>query len=455
MPSQTEGGSAFADEHDLGDRPPGGSLLNDLEPRNSHHRTRRRSSINLGQASAQNSLAFELAHGMSPSRNTRSFTAGLEASQEVQSLSEESGIRDQDAGIVQSPSPYQVQEEVSGKSSSPDRYTFTNDVLTRDHPELGQSSQKEDLTMPEAVEYEADVILFRTGNAALEDSLANTDRFINRLRSTISTNEVSQSAPVPEVTAFIDRQIIVERLASTLIRAMYTYLKKREEQLQELKEIGAAFLTSAVTSQIALVDHPNPLRLHTPPTYSQPPSLIEEDVEEPSDQLSLSSVLETYSQPLQCPSQSFSHSNNLVSEFSSLRSITDALASSLSSIGDGVQVGKATNTKAYRKLRLLQSVLAGMRSEFESVERSQMHIRNWEHQQLYAIHPHSSRQSPLPSSPDNDVSEIVSTPAMFPSRTANGSSLGRYSEQVKGELKRALSLLENSHDRARLLLTLV
>ena len=299
----------------------------------------------------------------------------------------------------------------------------------------------------------ADDTAFQAANEMLEVSLSDTDHFLHSLRTLSSTIDISDASVAPVET--IDRQLVIEKLASSLIRAMYDFAKNRDEQARELKETEKAFAEQDTEWQSVLADL-DPLPGESSlvqSTKMESRHLLASTIEEDGMVGGLSSLPPPYpasSSPASWPpSSQLLPVVNMVATFASFRNISEALVLSLNSIGENTQICKATNTNASRKLKSLYSILASMRSEVESVERSQAFIIEWELKELGESWDNGLRQTSLPGLSEPRRRKTSAT------KTASNSGIAcirKYSEQVRVEMKAASHLIESSLERARLLL---
>jgi type I site-specific restriction endonuclease len=258
----------------------------------------------------------------------------------------------------------------------------------------------------------------------------------------------------------------VETLASALIRAMYEYLKHREEELKFLRETEKALLDQDPAWQSALAElEPLPLALHadaSPPREIAPQNGHLETLAEESEEVDQTDGPISAVQPALPPDDvdtDFKEAVQSVTiQFMDVRTATEGIIASLGAISEHAQISKATNTDASRKLKSIDSALTRLRSEAESVERSQAYIRAWEAEEAQEANSGGStapKQSALPglsAVPRKRKTSSHSTRSTS-SSTASNSGTGRFSERVRSEMKAAISLLETSHERARVLLS--
>lgn len=294
---------------------------------------------------------------------------------------------------------------------------------------------------------------FAQGMVSIEHSIHSTQGFLEHIHDSWETLEESNAAePATSMSGsslFRDRQPILERLLNTFIKTFYEFARLREDQTRELAEAETSLRDPDPAWQGVLAEmEPLPTcTLSSDPT-STPlhslPTLVEES-EDPS------SGDDPSPHAGERPATSTTHAQFAVSGgLSDLRLLTEGVVDTLGTISEHTQVGKATNLDAARKFRSMSGALTGLRSEAESVERSQAYLSEWEQRELQHDVRHSLvKQTALPS--------LSSAPRSRKSSNNSTTSTtcilsGRYSDQVRQELKAAFSLLEASHDRARMLL---
>ena len=317
-------------------------------------------------------------------------------------------------------------------------------------------------------EDESDAAAFQEQAVALRECMSSTDIFLSRLREHDDVAVTDGSAVgQPASSVWTDRQGAVETLASALIRAMYQYLKQREDELKVLRETEKALLDADPAWQTALAElEPLPLALYAevsvprdvPSQNGHLETLAEEgeDVDQIDGPAAISPAQPA--PPAKGVDADFKEAAQSVTiQFMEVRSATEGAIASLGAISEHAQISKATNTDASRKLKSIDSALTRLRSEAESIERSQAYIRAREAEEAQEANAGGStapRQSALPglsAAPRKRKTSSHSTRSAS-SSTASNSGTGRFSERVRSEMKAAISLLETSHERARVLL---
>jgi len=444
-----QNGSQVYDDHDLD--------VDDQQPlrRSANHYAE-------GSSTSRHSLAFELANAMEPTHTGSNLLQelGIEEEEEegstyndvssVTIASEITGMTSLSKSSRRASSPSAAHDPPASPTSSSGRT-----LLRKSKSRASQASLRphtngftESTASRQVQEDETASIVFDHGIASLETSMATTRSFLEHI------HDYGANVDAPLESSAHDRQPALETLLNSFIKTLYECAKLREEQCKVLADTQKSFDDPDATWHAAFADL-EPLPVYTP--FADPSSVqshLLDTVEEESEEAVPGSPSRDASQ--EHPPISPSLARLVLHDLADVRLVTDSLVDSLASIGEHTQVSRSTNVDAARKFKAITGGLSGLRSEAESVERSQSYIAEWERRELADVPDSSLRQSALPglsSAPRRRQSSNNSTASTTSLQSkASGILSGKYSEQVRQEMKAALSLLEVSHTQARVLL---
>ncbi|GAA5976126.1 hypothetical protein JCM5350_000324 [Sporobolomyces pararoseus] len=241
---------------------------------------------------------------------------------------------------------------------------------------------------------------FNEITTSLEESIfsiqISLDHLHENLRSsattTTSTVESSLHGKAPSHDSFVDRQPLVETLASSLVRSLYSTSKVRETQVRSITELERLFSRLDVGWESALAGL-EPLPVEETEAESLPISSSTSSSSDTPQSLSYSSARTTTSStssqsslsppsnpppPTKSNLSSTSDTNLVASELRHLRDLTSAILTAFGSVSDIVQVQSAATSEAGRKLRALRTQVASFKEEYFQLDQSETFILDFE-----------------------------------------------------------------------------
>lgn len=294
-------------------------------------------------------------------------------------------------------------------------------------------------------------------NAIGIQEVQNEEDLVAALSATQSADQAKLDESMSAVAGFItqleqsndpasDMQTAVERIATVFVKDLYRAAQKRDEYLAELKEVQKALDNPDPTWQAALAE----VEPMLPHEFGLPnESLL------PIRKTRLATLVEEEQGQQQAGGKVGRISpadGKLFNQMVDLRSLTDGVIASLAAISEHSQIAKAANHDISRKLKALESGVARMKSEAESLERSIAHIAAFEAEEAKAM-TGSIKQTALPGLAEPRRRKVSTNSSRSISSNGSLGASGRYSLQVKGEMKAAAKLLESAHEQAKVLLT--
>lgn len=248
----------------------------------------------------------------------------------------------------------------------------------------------------------------------LNQDLQTTDIFIEHLRR-LDTDS-SLSIPPSTTTVPSGGELPLERLASDFIRKMNDNVREREGQVRELREVEKEFRRIAgqaggndILGELEELDtidgfgddsREKETKVETGTSSRALHTLAEEEDHDTTadweldpqrvlgdeDQLDYRNSYRqnSYSHARESSTtalDSFSNNptpSNAIAQLSNMRSLTQLLVQSLTTVVENTQVTAAATAEAGRKIRALKNKLGGWRAESESAERSMDRIEKWE-----------------------------------------------------------------------------
>ncbi|GAA6013772.1 hypothetical protein JCM11491_005093 [Sporobolomyces phaffii] len=171
--------------------------------------------------------------------------------------------------------------------------------------------------------------------ASLLDSIAAVETLLARLRATLDSSVG-------------DRQPVVETLASSLVKALYSAAKNRATDARDVTEFERILNRNEPGWEAILAD-------------LEPLPLPHDDDDDDDDLV---------------PSDSVPAS--LATEFGQLRALTETILSALASVSDVAQVQSALASEAGRKLRALRAQAVTARDELVALDHSEAFVRDFE-----------------------------------------------------------------------------
>lgn len=261
-----------------------------------------------------------------------------------------------------------------------------------------------DDTNSEISNFEGDLTFDET-TTALEDSLRTTESFLVNLRQHTITD---LDSPSPHILSsplsnslernaksldYVDRQPVVELLATTLIKSLYDAVKIREAQNRELgmmeREVAETDEAwEAILGGLEELEEEEELG-DTLFFIASGRGISVEVVEDAGEDSSFSPREEGLSDedhtttltPPYPPSPS-SSTSKAQPTLNSLRTTTSSLLSTLSSLSDHSQISRSSTTEASRKLRSLRSQLTSFIEDLSSLAQAEKYVRLFEAAQI-------------------------------------------------------------------------
>ncbi|KAK4055834.1 hypothetical protein OIO90_003088 [Microbotryomycetes sp. JL221] len=225
--------------------------------------------------------------------------------------------------------------------------------------------------------------------AQLDESILVTTRFVERLRQHTTIDfDGSQAVPrLPSVSvnsatiadeatmSFIDRQPLLEKLASNVVRTMLDLSRQREAQTNELMQLERAFMSrsdAAWQAALAELDEmPSP----------EPDYIV---TSKAADSVSVQVDLPRPRAPTLLPSafaQQFSHASvesrstdPMFDELDNLREVTASFIASLQAINDVAQVNVVAASDVGRKVKALRNQVVTLSDDLAAVETSRSFV---------------------------------------------------------------------------------
>lgn len=254
-------------------------------------------------------------------------------------------------------------------------------------------------------------LTFDETTTALEDSLRTTELFLVHLRQHTITEPDTLPPHIlssPLSTSLqrnnpssndVDRQPVVELLATTLIKSLYEAVKVREGQNRELSIIEKEISETNEAWEVILggldeleeEEEMGDTLFFIASGRRTSIEVVEELVEDPSfvtreDGSSDEDHGTTLTPPYpSSPQPSTIPFSNSPPTLSSLRMTTSSLLSTLSTLSDHAQISRSSTTEAARKLRSLRSQLASFVEDLASLAQSEEYIRLFEATQSRAV----------------------------------------------------------------------
>lgn len=255
--------------------------------------------------------------------------------------------------------------------------------------------------------------------AVLNQDLQTTDLFIEHLRCLDTDYSPSISSPTTASIPTSGGELSLERLASDFIRKINDNTREREGQVRELREVEKEFRRIAgqnggndILGELEELDTidgfgddsgerevkaaetgPGGRALHTVAEEEDHDTTADWELD-PQRVLGDDDTLDyrhthrrqnSYSHARESSTSllvdSFSNNptpSNAIAQLSNMRSLTQSLVQSLTTVVENTQVTAAATAEAGRKIRALKNKLGGWRAESESAERSMDRIEKWE-----------------------------------------------------------------------------
>ncbi|GJJ11512.1 hypothetical protein Clacol_005745 [Clathrus columnatus] len=350
------------------------------------------------------SLAHELAAALMPEPITSS-----------QLLADEFGIEFDDGAEG-------VEEESSGLVDAlPD--VVANDDLDVDAPHWGANGDSLASLGPFIAQ---SPVITRTISqdplAVLNQDLQTTDLFIEHLRRLDTDSSFSLPSPTTTITATITSipssgELLLERLASDFIRKVNDSIREREGHVRELREVEKEFRRIAGQTggndilaeldeletgdgfggddsrekETKVENGPGGRALHTVTELEEEHDTTADWELDPQRVLGDDDQLDyrdryrqnslSHTREHSSTFDSFSNNptpSNAITQLSNMRSLTQSLVQSLTTVVENTQVTGAATAEAGRKIRALKNKLGGWRAESEGAERSMEKIEKWE-----------------------------------------------------------------------------
>ena len=417
------------------------------------------------QASSRFSLAHELAAALMPDSNSAS-----------RSLADEFGIEfDEEAEDIEEEAQYEGENELLVPPTNP-----SAELLSPHHEEELQSRTIDTLRAPIFVnEVQSDpaprqppppVIFEQDPLVVLAQTVKSTDLFLGHLRR-LDADAVHVSAGPHEPS--------LERLAADVIRHIDDTTRAREEQVRELYECHREFRKIAgeprANDILGDLEELDPIEglvdesMASPdgtedisPRQLRPLSAVWEDAGDPhsldgyEDQRDTFEEEDTFEDrspaadqflPPPPPKSGPTTPSSTVPHLSHMRTITQSLVNTLSTISEQAQVNGVAMMEAGRKLRALKHRIEEWREDTESAEKSRIRVEKWEAgiwddstEPALSAATSSREDSPTPGTP--------STPGALPTPAGTGKRLNAR-KIVEEQLKAFELVLEEAGNRTK------
>ena len=268
------------------------------------------------------------------------------------------------------------------------------------------------------------------GQAELRACAYTFGLFLNLLQQFLVTKT---ALPTPSnlmlssTTATLSDTIVAEQGVSAHFKLLYEHAKRREHQVEQLQSITKR------------LDDPDPA--------------WQADLLETGPLAAYGGEADTLQHASTLSSQPPHHLDT--AHLSGIRHATDDVLDAFAGIAENIQIGRATLNDAQRKIKFIEGALQRLRSEQESIDRSQQYIEQWQQKETEALFAESGANvSALPGlSARRPRSRKTSQNSAASSRSNGSAELsGRYAKLVRAELHAAQSSLEQAHQQATLLL---
>lgn len=350
-----------------------------------------------GKDNRRQSLAFELAQA-SPGKG--GGVASLAAELGLESHDEE--LEDDDS-IEDGFRSDQDEERSTLKPGTPLKSSKTGVVESPKAPDTSPARLPRDIVSASEphIDLEALDAELVQSTTVIQQDLSTMTSFLSSL-STYTSDAASSIAPTSKTA---DRQQILERLTSELIKSMYSMAKEREAQCRELQELGRQASRTEPDWTEALAEEESlpslDWQVFSMPSDAPTPASglggISEDAEEENDHSDIPA--RTSATPVHLvPSfgsasspvspTSVRSSNSILTKpsgtpylhgsMTSLRGQTGDVIGSLGGINEHIQVHRAGLTDVGRKIKSLKTTLSSFKSEAEAMDRSVEFVEGWE-----------------------------------------------------------------------------
>ncbi|MBW0542950.1 hypothetical protein O181_082665 [Austropuccinia psidii MF-1] len=258
------------------------------------------------------------------------------------------------------------------------------------------------------------------GSDLLEAGLRSTAKFLNILKQSNIDSVVPVNAKTDHNQSASDRQVLVEKMISDMVRTMTEQSRDREAQIRELKEIDIALSRTdrRVLAELeALPVILDSQTLSSPNTTDKTESIdyiepkirdeiqIEESAQDEQDEFQTAAGSSTplahqispcTSQEDLTPSGKMHIRNNIdmtpskisaltldssltpLDNIGQLKLVTTSLIDSLNQINEHTQISRQTQTDVTRKLKGVRTLVTNWKSDHESIENSKEFIHSWE-----------------------------------------------------------------------------
>ena len=271
---------------------------------------------------------------------------------------------------------------------------------------------------------------FAAGQVELQACAYTFGLFLHLLQQLLaarSTVPTPSNLMLSSTTATLSDTIAAGQGVSAHIKLLYEHAKRREHQVEQLQSITKRFDDPDPAWQAALLET-GPL-----PAYG--------------------GEVDTLQHASKLSSQPFHRLD--AAHLSGIRHATEDVLDAFAGIAENVQIGRATLNDAQRKIKVIEGALQRLRTEQESIDRSQQYIEQWQQKETAALFAESGANvSALPGLSARRPRSRKTSQNSAASSRSNGSAEhpGRYAQLVRAELRAAKSSLEQAHQQATLLL---
>lgn len=231
---------------------------------------------------------------------------------------------------------------------------------------------------------------FKEVSAALEEAIFAIQTSLDHLRVNLHLSSATvDSETLRNSDTFVDRQPLVETVASSLVKSLYSASKTRENQVRDLTECERLF-SRTDAGWASVLSELDPITFEEEEDGSRPPSPASFDDASPSaqspsghDRFGTSDTtadVRLTSQPKGTASASTSSSRPSTSfdDLLHLRAVTSSVLTAFASTNDIAQVQSALNSEAGRKLRALRTQVSLVKDELVGLEQSEAFVSEFE-----------------------------------------------------------------------------
>ncbi|GAA5907096.1 uncharacterized protein JCM6883_006137 [Sporobolomyces salmoneus] len=349
------------------------------------------------------SLAFELASASeSTGRNSNLLREmGLAEEEEEAEESEEQG-RFYEHTIGRSRDS--TREKRSTRSDKQNEEEEENEILSRSG-QIGRL-EKEEVSTASTIDSSFDEAAieatFNEITTSLQATISEIQTSLLHLHDNLHSNashplrssSLYNHSPSDHTSTFVDRQPLIETLASSLVKSLYAATKTRETQVRAMSEYERLFTRTeagweSILSELEPIEDDELLSTGPPriddvdsPHSTTRSSLQDErsnDDPQPSTSLALAENLNLVDiSSNHEPLREIQRAGFVSEDLQQLRAFTSNILNAFASANDVVQVQSALASESGRKLRALRTQVATIRDEIVQLEESESFVLEYE-----------------------------------------------------------------------------